>query len=89
MSIMSLETVELDLIESGVLLSQSGHEADDPAKAQRLYLDRIRRLSEAYQKSDLKNDHDYLDKTLVPCSKNPKEISNTEASWCYQFSLLA
>ena len=89
MSIMSLETVELELIESGQLLSTSGHSADEPDKIQKLYMERIQGFSDAYQRSELKNDHTYLDKSVVPCSKNPKEISNKDASWCYQFSLLA
>ena len=48
-----------------------------------MYSERISYFSNAYNNSNLKNDHDFIDKSVVPCSKNPKVIANNDASWFY------
>jgi len=79
MSIMSYETIEQELDERA--------EEDRDLTTQELYAKKIKYFSDEYQKSNLKNDPNRLQDGLAPL--NSSDIMQSDASWLYQFGLLA
>ena len=68
MSIMSIETIEQEDTEDAQALQQSQRDV------QQIYKDRIKKFSESYASSDLKNNADAVDKSVVPLNANDSAL---------------
>jgi len=84
MSIMSIETIEQEEMDDG-----PDQGVDRSQTLQDIYQKRIDMFSRAYENSQLKNDPDVVDGSVVPLSSTDQAHLSSDAGWFYQFSLLA
>lgn len=76
MSIMSIETIEQEDTEDAQALQSSQRDI------QQIYKQRIKKFSDSYAASELRNNPDEVDKSVVPLSANDQALQRG-ASWCY------
>ena len=82
MSIMSIESIEKPDSDDANELQQSQR------NIQQVYAERIKFFSDSYQNSHLKNDPTERDLSAKPLQVSDDQLKQ-QASWCYQFKLLA
>ena len=82
MSIMSIESIEKPDSEDQDELQRSVREVAT------VYTERINEFSKSYQQSNLRNDPNLVDPNVVALQVNDDQLKQ-QASWCYQFQLLA